>query len=453
VEEVVMSQSLFLWIAVASALVAPASQSRAARSPAALGEAVDRYLKPLRDLEVFDGVVLIGQGDRVLLSKGYGLANVELGISNTPERRFRIASLSKLFTALAIGRLAEQGVLDFQSPLSQFIPEFPSADRITIRMLLEHRAGVPSTNALPYIEDAVHQNSLDDLIAHIEKQPLDYPPGTKTRYSNGSYAVLARVIESATGRRYEDFLRDEILAPLGLRNTGHDGDGMIVANRAWGYYPDPRRAHGRVPAPFQQMATKTGGGSLYCTAGDLFRLGRALFRDNVVHRATYDSLFTIEGRTFLRTGRCPGFNALLLKWLDEDVTVVMLSNNYASGMLTETGGNLAAIALGGAPAPMLWRSNVTVPTGNLRVHVGRYRLPPNALPFFDSRMLDVRLDGGQLLLSEGDTPLDVLIPQTDRRFLARNLWSELKFDASTDTLVYRPLYMPGEFTLTRVEDR
>src|SRR5262245_35653749 len=139
---------------VAVLLLAGPCTGAAAGADASLTAAADAILQPLIDLGVFQGAVLVARGDRVLLEKGYGFANVELGVPNTPERVFRIASLSKPFTEVALGRLIETGKLDLDTPLARFLPAAPSADRITLRMLLTHRAGIPSRNSIPYDEEA-----------------------------------------------------------------------------------------------------------------------------------------------------------------------------------------------------------------------------------------------------------------------------------------------------------
>jgi CubicO group peptidase (beta-lactamase class C family) len=414
---------------------------------------VDRYLRPLRHLEVFDGVVLIGRGGRVAFSKAYGRANVELGVANGPAQRFRIASVSKLFTALAVGRLSEQGRLRLDWPLSRLLPEFPGADSITIGQLLHHRAGIPNVNALPYVEDELHANSLDDLVRRIASLPLEFRPGSRTRYSNGGYAILAKVVELASGRPYPEYLRDEILAPLGLRDTGHERDGALLERRAYGYLPDPAHRHGLVPAPFQEMATKTGGGSLYSTAADLFRFARAVARDNVVRRSTWEAVLPIHDGELAASGRCPGFNSFLLRRLREDVTVVVLSNNYASGMLTEVVEGLAALALGRPCSPLAYRADVTVPPSTLAACAGRFRDPDGALAANPGDTLDVRLEGRDLVVRAGDAPLDVLVPQGPGRFLMRNAWCMLTFDSTATAIDDQPLYRSGHHRLTREPTR
>jgi CubicO group peptidase (beta-lactamase class C family) len=136
----------------------------------------------------------------------------------------------------------------------------PGSDRITLRMLVTHRAGIPNRNSIPYDEEAWQPNTLDSLVQVLAHQPLDFEPGSQRRYSNGGYALLAYVIEQCTGRTYAD------------------------------------------------LATKTGGGSLVSTVGDLHRFLRAAYRDNVIRVATWRELLPLSDSTLTFQGRCPGFN-------------------------------------------------------------------------------------------------------------------------------------------------
>jgi CubicO group peptidase (beta-lactamase class C family) len=237
-------------LVVAAAQLLPAAGNAAgtaAESDRKLETAVDAYLRPLIDLDLFQGAVLIARGDRIVLEKGYGFANVELGVRNTPAQVFRIASLSKPFTEVALGRLVEEKKLDLSDPLSRYIPGFPQGDSIKLEMLRAHRAGIANMNSIPYDEEAAQPNALDSLVRRIAREPLSFAPGTKRRYSNGGYALLAYVIEKVTGRSYADYLERAVLGPLGLRDTRHESDQMLVRGRAFGYTVSPggaRRAGG-----------------------------------------------------------------------------------------------------------------------------------------------------------------------------------------------------------------
>lgn len=450
------------WCLLATALIAPlailpagAAERRAASTPDRILERkVDAYLAPYMNLDVFQGAILVARGDRVLLQKGYGLANVELGVPNTPERVFRIASLSKFFTDVALGRLFEQKRLDPEAPLSRYVPTFPRGDRITIEMLRTHHAGIPNMNSIPFDEEARGPNTLDSLVRAISREPLAFEPGSKVQYSNGGYALLAFVIEQVTGESYADYLEQEVLVPLGLRDTRHEADLMLVPNRAYGYMPRRDAPRGLTLAPFQEMATKTGGGSLVSTVRDLQHFLRAAYRDNVISAATWRRLLPIEDSTFAGQGRCPGYNVYMIRDLEQDMDVVVLANNYGAGMVGAIGPDLVKLARGLTPEAPRWRTDVPADTVTARTWIGSYRAPAGALPYGEGPFTIERRGKGLVLIRKGVTA-DYLIPQGGDRFLLRLLWSELRVERDSSgqapVLTLRPLWLDREpVKLTRL---
>jgi len=405
----------------------PAASKHAASKPspaAQLGARVDGYLQPYVALEVFQGAVLVAHGDKVLLEKGYGSANVELGVKNTPANVFRIASLTKVFTEVLIGRLVEQDRLALDAPLSRYLPDFPQGDSITIDMLRLHRAGIPSMNSIPYDEEASAPNTLDSLIRRIARTPLDFPPGSRRRYSNGGYAVLAAVIEKVTGQSYADALSERVLRPLGLAHTFEEADGMLVPGRAYAYTASFSSRHGLDVAPYQQMATKSGGGSLVSTVGDLHHFLRAMYTDRPIQAATWRNLFPPDS-VFTYQGRCPGYNVFMGRDFKHDNVVVVLCNNYAAGMVGDIGTDLIAMASGRTVATPRWRAKVNVDSARVAPYLGTYKPEAGALPYGDGPVT-LRWRSHDVVLEIGGQPVDALVPQGDDRFLLRNLWSELK---------------------------
>ena len=389
-----------------------------------LARQIDAYLEPYVALDLFQGTVLVARGDRVLFEKGYGLANVELGVRNTPAQVFRIASLTKVFTQVLLGRLVEQDRLALDAPLSRYLPGFPRGDSITIDMLRLHRAGIPNLNSIPFDEEASAPNTLDSLVRVIAKTPLDFPPGSRRRYSNGGYAVLAAVIEKVTGQSYADALGERVLRPLDLAHTFEEADGMLVPDRAYGYTASPSLRHGLVLAPFQQMATKSGGGSLVSTAGDLNRLLRAMYTDRPIKAGTWRTLFPPDS-VFTYQGRCPGYNVFMGRDFTHDVDVVVLCNDYAAGMVGDVGSDLIAMASGRDVAKPRWRADVKLDASRVEPFLGTYQPEPGALPYGDDAVT-LRRRGDDIVLVRGLQPLDALIPQGDDAYLLRNLWSELR---------------------------
>ena len=436
----------------ASLLVLSGATAAAAQSPAAaqLDAAIDAYVAPLQALDVLDGIVVIAENGRVLTARTYGFANREFGIANEVDGTFRIASISKPFTRILVGRLMEGGVLAVEDAVARWLPEFPQAERITIRMLLEHRAGVPSRNSLPWDEEALAQPTLAQLVDSIAAMPLDFEPGTEARYSNGGYAVLARILELASGRSYAELIAAEVAAPLGLRATRHEADGDIVPRLALGYMPSPLEPRTMVRAPFQSMDTKTGGGSLVSSAADLIAMLRAIRRDPVLAPATWDALFPARERIAYQ-GRAPGFNVFAMHDVARDRSVVVLLNNYAAGMVGDVAEAAAALADGAEPRPLAVRAPVEPDSSDLPFLEGAYRLPDGFFP--GDPPLTIEDAGGYLVVRIGGAPVDVLVPQGGRAFLSRALWSIVTFDGAAGTrsgrIDVRALYNDSRFEARR----
>src|SRR5213078_3147724 len=254
---------------------------------------VDAYLRPYLDLGGFNGSVLIAKGGRVLLSKGYGMANYELNVINTPQTKFHLGSVSKTFTAAAIMLLLEQGKLSVRDPLTRYIPDYPNGEKITIHHLLTNTSGIPNVNNFPeYATQSKFPHTPADLIAMFKQKPLDFEPGTRGYIeSNSNYNLLAYIIEKISGQSYGDFLRQQIFDPLGLRDTNHDGDAsVLIANKASGYVPVG--AMSVENAPYLDWSIKTGNGSIYSTVEDLLSWDRALYAEKILKKGWLQRMVT-----------------------------------------------------------------------------------------------------------------------------------------------------------------
>ena len=163
-----------------------------AETAASLETEVDRYLQPYLDTGNFSGSVLIARGGKILLSKAYASASLELGVRNTPKTVFRLASVSRIFTSAAILLLEQQGKLSVGDRLSKHLPEWPRGDEITIHHLLTLSAGFPNINTMPdYGTWQMFPQTPEDLVEKFRDLPLEYEPGEQSSHSNSNYNVLA----------------------------------------------------------------------------------------------------------------------------------------------------------------------------------------------------------------------------------------------------------------------
>lgn len=168
---------------------------------------IDNYIHPYLDMNAWSGVVSVYRSGKPVFEKAYGMADREWGIRNTADTKFRIASISKLFTEVAILKLVEQNRLSLEDKVSDFIPDYPRGEEITINHLLTHRSGIPHLNSFPnYDELSLLSFTTTEIIALFKNKPIEFNPGEKYRYSNSGYTLLAYIIELVSGKTYGSFL-------------------------------------------------------------------------------------------------------------------------------------------------------------------------------------------------------------------------------------------------------
>ena len=302
----------------------------------------------------FAGSVLVARGDAVLLAKGYGLADRSRGVPNTPRTTYRIGSLTKQFTALAVMQLQEAGRLAVDDPITAHLPDYPTPAKdgvpITLHHLLSHTSGVPDLFrfASP-MDQAAWPATPQDLAYGIARDHgLDFVPGTAWAYSNTGYLLLGLVVERAAGQPYAAYLRDHIFAPLGMRASGFEAAGDARPCPAAGYLP----GFGDVDvSALTRLDIAFAAGGMHSTVEDLYRWDRALSAERLASEASLQRLFgpVAEGygygwdsgevagrRTVEHNGEIDGFASSILRVVDDGVLVVVLANRQDA--------NLGAIA-------------------------------------------------------------------------------------------------------------
>ena len=249
---------------------------------------VDNYLSQLASMGAITGSVLLARGNTVLLSKGYGLADEENNIPNTPQTRFRIGSNTKQFTAMAILILQERGKLHVQDHLCLYITDCPQDwQTITLQQLLTHTSGIPDYINSPEFPPLIGTPATpEQLIDRFKNEPLLFPPGTRWSYSNSGYTLLGYIIEKVSGETYARFLQENIFDPLQMHDTGYDTNNPQPPAHANGYLSP------HVKPVYLDMSEFYAAGALYSTVEDLYRWDRALLTDQLVSQKTIDAMFT-----------------------------------------------------------------------------------------------------------------------------------------------------------------
>jgi CubicO group peptidase (beta-lactamase class C family) len=301
---------------------------------------LDQIVQGYVQRSVFMGAVLVAQGDEVVLNKGYGSANLEWNIPNTPTTKFRLGSITKQFTAASILLLEQRGMLKIDDPVKTYVKDAPASwDPITIRHLLTHTSGLFNFTSLPgFAQTQAMPSTPEQSIAKISDRPLDFPPGEKMSYSNTGYIVLGYIIEKLTGQMYGTFVEQNIFTPLGMKDSGYDSNTALIPRRASGYTPGP---NGPTNSVFSHMSVPHAAGGLYSTTEDLLRWERALFGGKVVSADALREMTTpvknsyafglvvreINGRKEIwHNGGISGFNTSMSYYPASKITVIVLGN-------------------------------------------------------------------------------------------------------------------------------
>ena len=421
-----------IMIALLLAGPAPALSSKS-ESPATfehreLAATVDSYLRPYVESHNFSGVVLIAHGDDILISKGFGMAVYENSVPNTADTRFMIASLSKSFTAAAILLLQERDQLSLDDTVNQFIPDFPRGDEITIRQLLMHTSGLPRIVFFrDYGKKSKLSHSTRDLVDWIKEKPLAFSPGERYGYSNANYALLAHVIERVSGLSYGEFLQANILAPLDLQATGHNGNpDLAIDGLANGHVPEGLAEIG--PARYYDYSIVTGAGSLYSTTGDLLTWYRAQQEDQASMEYGWNQDSRLDRDVMYKTGwDGVGFGAQFVHYLASDLTIIVLTNFNVSSITSEIADNLAAIFFGDAYEPLQLSAKPDVDAAVLKDMTGLYRFGSDF--YVPNSTIRITEQNGQLLIPGNSySPTGGLLPVTGLEFIHRQQWFRVIFE-------------------------
>lgn len=253
---------------------------------------IDNLFHEYNQPNVPGATVMVIRNGKVLLAKSYGLVDVEAKISSAPDSNYRLASVTKQFTAMAIMRLADAGKLSFDDPITKFFPEFPEYGRsITVRHLLNHTSGlmdyedlIPKGTTLPVVDI----NALRLLQAQDKTY---FAPGTQFRYSNTGFAFLALIVERVSGQTFAAFLKKNIFQPLHMNHTlAYEPGISTVAQRAFGYSPEKKGGFARTDQSLTSAVL--GDGGIYSSVNDLYQWDQALYTTKLVSRKTLRAAFT-----------------------------------------------------------------------------------------------------------------------------------------------------------------
>jgi CubicO group peptidase (beta-lactamase class C family) len=329
---------LFLLLAI----VLSACATQPPPDPKVLSAEFDALVEKNHQAGLFDGSILVAQNGQVIFSKGYGFADREKKIPNTPQTKFRLASIGKQFTAMAILLLQEQGKLSVEDGICNYITNCPEIFKpVKIRHLLSQSAGIPNTTA--------YSMPGDEMLSQYAT--LFFQPGEQFKYQDVTFNIAGRIIETVSGQSYASFLKENIFEPLEMSNT--DVDDMKQTDIATGY------ADAQSDIAINPVHGLFAAGSVYSTVEDMYRWDQALYGDKLLPQSSLKAMFTpqvavpdgeyygsIDGSKgwsygyawfiapkelgyVLHGGTQPGYRTEIRRYMDDKTVIILLTNHEA----------------------------------------------------------------------------------------------------------------------------
>lgn len=403
-------------------------------------------------------VIAVERGD-VVFRKGYGMANMEMSVPIRPDMVFRIGSVTKVFTATAIMILAEKGLLSLDAEISRYLPEYPQyGESITIRHLLTHTSGIKNLfrteeydklmkeNCFRLINDEV---DVSEMLNTFKNYELEFNPGEKYRYSNSGYFLLGRIIEAVSGKKYQEFLLDNILVPFDMKDTRYYDNINIVPGRVHDYLQDDGRF---INNPYESLSGVLvyAAGGMMSTVDDLAKFDAALRTETLLNKATLEQMFRantlsngeetgyglgwelrrIKGyKTAMHGGDVYGFSAIMMRVPEKQIFVALMGNDERvhSIYLEYFAKKITALLLGD-PFPE-WRA-ITLSPKQLAKYAGSYQID-------DNNVRKVVIEGTRIFTQRNDRPRLEIFPTTEGVFFYDKLLNYLTFEVSDEGKVER----------------
>jgi CubicO group peptidase (beta-lactamase class C family) len=390
---------------------------------------VDALMHPAIERSHFRGSILVARDGKVLVSKGYGMADAEHGLPNNPRTKFRVGSLTKQFTAMAILMLQEEGKLNVQDSLCKYLPHCPSSwQPLTIHHLLTHTSGIQDVD---YTQARVPSMSVTNTLERLKDKPLEFTAGKIFRYSSSNYILLGHVIERVSGEPYRALLQRRIFGPLEMKDTDYDDERRVLKNRAAGY---SLRGGSLVKAARVNMSIPFSAGGLYSTVEDLYKWDQALYTEKLVSKRTLEAMFSpgkgnygygwyvenqFDTRAVVHSGWLDGFHSYIVRLPDRHVSVIVLSN-LDSAPASTIARALAAIALGISYGTLKERHIVKVNSQAFGAYVGEYEVAPNFI-------ISIRSEEGKLFGHTTGRSKVELLPESESMFFVKEYDAQVVF--------------------------
>ncbi|AWA29510.1 D-alanyl-D-alanine carboxypeptidase [Flavobacterium magnum] len=346
---------------------------------------LDSALTYLASNNRFMGSICLRDKDQIVFSKAYGFADVENNTKATPKTKYKIGSITKMFTSAIIFQLVEEKKLALDTKLSKFFPQVKNADKITITNLLNHSSGIYNfTNDSTFIDFSRIPQTQESMLKRIAAYAPDFAPGTKSDYSNSNYLILGYIIEKITKKSYPDNVAGRIIKKAGLTDTKYYGPIMPANNEAFSYNMEGAKWSRQEE---WQESVAYAAGALQSTPDDLTRFIRALFEGKIITKNSLDQMTAIENgfgkgifafpfndkKFFGHTGGIEGFSSSLGYNKEDGAAFAMTVNaaNYDTNKIAI----MALSAFYGKAFEFPEVKNISIDEKILRNYVGTYATP------------------------------------------------------------------------------
>lgn len=316
-------------------------------------EKIQSYLNQQVGNKNFSGSVLVESKGRILINKGYGMANYELNVPNTTKTKFNIGSITKTFTATAIMQLVEKNKINLEDTIDKYIKDYPQGNKIHISDLLSQKSGIPDYTEFPGFMDATVRlyRTPEQIIDSFKNKSLEFKPGSKYKYSNSAYVILAYIIEKTTNQTYEEYLKENIFSPLDMNDTVIVDGKKLIQNKASGYSVNNKQI---TNCDMVDNSFEFGAGGIYSTVEDLYKWNKGIYSDKLLKKDSWHKMLTpyseyygygwitgsieidnVKKKVIGHNGLTFGFSSVFFKYMDDDTVIIVLSNfeNFRVGSL------------------------------------------------------------------------------------------------------------------------
>ncbi len=416
-------------------------------------EQLTAYLKAVEATGRFHGYVLVKQKGETLLTTGYGYSNYATKEKGTEQTRYQVGSVTKQFTAVVVLKLAEQGKLSLGDKLSKYFPGFPKADKVTIEHLLTHTSGIFNYTNSRSAFDSLRgiSSTREDMMRMIAAYPYDFEPGTQWAYSNSAYSMMGYIIEKASGKSWEENIREMIFRPLGMNHSGFDFK-KAPALKATGYYViDDAKT---MPSAIIDSSISYSAGAIYTTPEDLAKWDMSLMQKPVI------------SVTSLRNAWTPRMNKYGLGWFIDTIHQKPAIHHGGSidGFMTQNiivpeagisvtvminaemydGDKVARDLLGivyGIPAKLPeQQKEISVPASVLQQYTGIYEINPQM-------RATVSVENGKLIITPEGQPATELFPESETVFFFKIMDAKIEFVKDGSGKVIKFVFRQGDRTM------